>query len=296
MSLRAVALVALGVFAGCATRIQTPAWSKLVWLEGNGMCLQPCRTTWTVDHSAPGQVAVVLERDGSNRCATVQMSPGDWSDFIGIVDSTVFFKGMRDGFACEGDVTDGFAFLSLETQDGRTFSRNVVWCSTDSLGGPGPNQPRSLREMLGRNSGTEGDYDVCHNETSGSESNPDGLDAPEQTSLSDVPSAPDLDEPPSDSSTADVVACLPEEYGHRTQPWPVDKSCPEGWFLWTDGINDDLGDGKCHKRCKTSDDCTDPLTPHCTIQGLFNGGDWTCNAGVLLCRCKATNDCPATVL
>jgi hypothetical protein len=79
--------------------------------------------------------------------------------------------------------------------------------------------------------------------------------------------------------------------------------CPSATFLYEDescpGVTDagsslqctQEGDGLCHERCNTDADCSDPGRPYCRILGLFDGGDWNCNAGVRVCRETDKDDC-----
>jgi hypothetical protein len=93
------------------------------------------------------------------------------------------------------------------------------------------------------------------------------------------------------------------------EPLPVGGSCGADQYLYVDqgcdgpipspeleagvtGTCDDVGDGRCHRRCATDSDCTDPCRPFCSILGLFDGGDYNCNAGVRICREKPKDDCP----
>lgn len=54
----------------------------------------------------------------------------------------------------------------------------------------------------------------------------------------------------------------------------------------------DEGDGRCYLRCTSDADCTLPGRPYCTQIGLFDGGDYNCNAVVFACREKRTDWCP----
>ena len=52
----------------------------------------------------------------------------------------------------------------------------------------------------------------------------------------------------------------------------------------------EVGDGGLFLLCGTSLDC--PSTaPFCRTLGLFGGGDYSCNASVLVCREVDRNDC-----
>ena len=51
-----------------------------------------------------------------------------------------------------------------------------------------------------------------------------------------------------------------------------------------------VGDDKCYLKCALDADCP-PSQPNCTIQGLFDGHDWDCQAQVRICRVKKTDDC-----
>lgn len=53
---------------------------------------------------------------------------------------------------------------------------------------------------------------------------------------------------------------------------------------------DALGDGLCHLRCNSDDDCPD-AAPNCHVLGLFNGGDFSCNKTVKICGTANQDDC-----
>ncbi len=112
-----------------------------------------------------------------------------------------------------------------------------------------------------------------------------------------APDASAQAKPPSDAGIdrrdAAEVKCSPSE--RLDQP----EACAADWFLWDDysggppphaggGLE---GDNRCYQRCGTNDDCKDPARPFCSILGLFKGGDYQCNGGVRVCRCKQRNDC-----
>lgn len=75
--------------------------------------------------------------------------------------------------------------------------------------------------------------------------------------------------------------------------------CEGGRYLSSDllggpdapGPREQMGDLRCYDACTSDADCRDPCLPHCSVQGLFNGGDFSCNATIRLCRAKAEDDC-----
>lgn len=83
---------------------------------------------------------------------------------------------------------------------------------------------------------------------------------------------------------------------HRVDAAPAAGTCPDGWYRWDDPsaatANAGYGDGRCLQRCSKDSDCHDPERGSCTILGLFAGGDSSCNAGVLVCRC-GDDECPS---
>jgi len=54
---------------------------------------------------------------------------------------------------------------------------------------------------------------------------------------------------------------------------------------------DEVGDGAVMLRCASSAQCPADA-PFCRVLGLFHGGDYNCNAQVLVCRDVDRNDCP----
>ena len=76
-------------------------------------------------------------------------------------------------------------------------------------------------------------------------------------------------------------------------------SCAEGKFLYSDFLGspgsglppEQMGSLRCYDTCRSDADCHDPCLPHCSVQGLFSGGDFNCNATIRLCRAKANDDC-----
>ena len=78
----------------------------------------------------------------------------------------------------------------------------------------------------------------------------------------------------------------------------ADERRDAGCFVWTDQMCPlggssctDVGDGLCHAICESDADCVDPAFPHCSVQGLWKGGDFGCNGEVLICRSKSVDDC-----
>jgi hypothetical protein len=53
---------------------------------------------------------------------------------------------------------------------------------------------------------------------------------------------------------------------------------------------EELGDGRCHLRCNSDDDCPDSA-PNCHVLGLANGGDFNCNATVKICGNAQQDQC-----
>jgi hypothetical protein len=52
-----------------------------------------------------------------------------------------------------------------------------------------------------------------------------------------------------------------------------------------------VGDGASYLECDSSGDCPSGA-PFCRALGLFNGGDYSCNASVHICRAIDHDDCP----
>ena len=89
----------------------------------------------------------------------------------------------------------------------------------------------------------------------------------------------------------------------RTDDGHVDGDAAEargdaGCFVWKDSMCGygarpctDVGDGLCHALCTDDADCVDPAFPHCSVQGLWKGGDFGCNGSVLMCRSESKDDC-----
>ena len=82
-----------------------------------------------------------------------------------------------------------------------------------------------------------------------------------------------------------------------------DRSCdPARDFVYHDSICglpppgsppvpcDQVGDGLCHLRCNSDDDCPRSV-PNCHVLGLFNGGDSGCNGTVKICGTADHDDC-----
>lgn len=75
--------------------------------------------------------------------------------------------------------------------------------------------------------------------------------------------------------------------------------CEEGRFLHSDFLGspeggfppEQKGSLRCYETCRSDADCNDPCLPHCSVQGLFSGGDYSCNATIRLCRTQADDDC-----
>ena len=85
--------------------------------------------------------------------------------------------------------------------------------------------------------------------------------------------------------SSDAGSCRPNEFFYS------DRSCG----LVPDGgppVCGETGDLRCHRRCSTAADCTDPCAQYCTKQGLWAEGDYNCNSSVKLCRAIATDDGP----
>jgi hypothetical protein len=80
-------------------------------------------------------------------------------------------------------------------------------------------------------------------------------------------------------------------------------SCTAGDFLYDDqscrALPPDAGTTDCvqqgdltlYRRCTTAAECCEPERPYCSVLGLFNGGDWNCNATVRVCRDRQADDC-----
>lgn len=52
----------------------------------------------------------------------------------------------------------------------------------------------------------------------------------------------------------------------------------------------DVGDGRSYIECTASSDCP-ASAPFCRVLGLYNGGDYPCNAKIRICRAIDRNDC-----
>ncbi|MGE5049144.1 MAG: hypothetical protein ACM3PC_11275 [Deltaproteobacteria bacterium] len=80
-------------------------------------------------------------------------------------------------------------------------------------------------------------------------------------------------------------ACGPAEFTWNDQrcsaPLPdgAPASCTE------------VGDGKSYLRCSAECECP-ASAAECGTLGLFNGGDFACNASVRICMATARHDCP----
>jgi hypothetical protein len=53
----------------------------------------------------------------------------------------------------------------------------------------------------------------------------------------------------------------------------------------------EVGDGLCHLRCDADRDCPSSA-PNCHVLGLFQGGDFSCNASVRVCGHAERDECP----
>jgi hypothetical protein len=53
----------------------------------------------------------------------------------------------------------------------------------------------------------------------------------------------------------------------------------------------EVGDGLCHLRCDSDGDCPSSA-PKCHVLGLFQGGDFSCNASVRVCGHAERDECP----
>lgn len=75
--------------------------------------------------------------------------------------------------------------------------------------------------------------------------------------------------------------------------------CGEGQYLHSDLLGsvdgehppEQVGDLRCYDTCTSDSDCHDPCLPHCSVQGLFSGTDFSCHETIRLCRAEATDDC-----
>jgi len=75
--------------------------------------------------------------------------------------------------------------------------------------------------------------------------------------------------------------------------------CEQGKYLHSDWLGspggalppEQMGSLRCYDTCESDRDCHAPCLPHCSVQGLLSGGDFSCNATVRICRAKAENDC-----
>lgn len=80
-----------------------------------------------------------------------------------------------------------------------------------------------------------------------------------------------------------------------------ERECQDTDFVYTDEICgpprdggsqcEDYGDGKCYARCESDSDCTEAARPHCSVLGLYNGGDYNCNDSVKVCHSESFEDC-----
>lgn len=52
----------------------------------------------------------------------------------------------------------------------------------------------------------------------------------------------------------------------------------------------EVGDGDSYVECTANSDCPRSAA-FCRVLGLFNGGDYSCNAKVMICRPIDRNDC-----
>lgn len=75
--------------------------------------------------------------------------------------------------------------------------------------------------------------------------------------------------------------------------------CGEGQYLHSDLLGgpdgehppEQVGSLRCYDTCTSDSDCQDPCLPHCSVQGLFSGTDFSCHETIRLCRAEATDDC-----
>lgn len=52
----------------------------------------------------------------------------------------------------------------------------------------------------------------------------------------------------------------------------------------------EVGDGLSYVKCTADSECP-ASDPFCRVLGLFNGGGYSCNASVRICRLVDRNDC-----
>jgi len=102
----------------------------------------------------------------------------------------------------------------------------------------------------------------------------------------------------------------PETRSHALES-PDGGKCGPNEFLYDDGscyapgpVGDSgvrsgvpceqAGDLLCHERCHSDADCTDPARRYCRVLGLWDGTDYGCDGGVLICRAENKDDCDRT--
>jgi len=105
------------------------SWAKLV-LSRKTWSGAIYETVWTIDRAQPMKVMVqevgVEMRPASQ--SEKSMVPANWAALEGAVGGQEFCCGMRLGFSCECHVDDLSFQLTLTTEAGQEFSREVACC------------------------------------------------------------------------------------------------------------------------------------------------------------------------
>jgi hypothetical protein len=145
MCIYACLAVLLSCLGGCGGT-DAPVWSRVTYSEGNLLCGPTCQTTWTFERDVPAKL-VVDYNWGTEGQVVFDATPDDWDALVSIVGGSEFFNAEEGGFPCECLVSDEMDELSLDTEDGRHFSREVACCIYFEMD---DNQPRALRTILYR--------------------------------------------------------------------------------------------------------------------------------------------------